>query len=231
MGAAACSACCQEGKKLLVQTSGDDALSAPTAAMPVYDQCVPVDGVSSPSKIMEVSVNHKEDWQGKMVAPSERASEDCENSVVGSSAPSDGIANNTQAQKIVKEFVRSFVKGRSIQMLSTSGTPADCLVSLDKKLTSLSIARGSSKDAKKRGVPLDKVSEVRVGEDGLDCGVELPLDDFCVMLLLHDGAAIAFKFQDMEERDTFALCITMLIDGRKVETSRQKGSSGKARKV
>mmetsp|Transcript_29395 Transcript_29395/g.83675 ORF Transcript_29395/g.83675 Transcript_29395/m.83675 type:complete len:126 (+) Transcript_29395:613-990(+) len=78
-----------------------------------------------------------------------------------------------------------------------------------------------SQDSKKRTVPLEDIREVLVGEDASD-EVDLPVDGQCVTLLLSDGSAVGFRFDDIEERDTFALCISMFVDGRKGEINRRR---------
>lgn len=127
-----------------------------------------------------------------------------------------------QAQQVVKSFVRGIVKGRVISVLSTQGGTAECLVTLDRKLTTLSVQRAGKKDSKKRNVPLDKIAEIAVGEDVRD-QVELEVDETCVTLLLDDGQAIGFTFPDLEARDTFALCLSMFVDGRRAEVERKRG--------
>lgn len=126
-----------------------------------------------------------------------------------------------KAQHVVKNFVRSFVKGRTVAVLTINGGTTECIASLDRKLTTLSLQRSAKKDAKKRGVPLQEVNEVCIGEEAGD-EIDLPLDENCVTLLLEDGNAVGFRFEDIEERDTFALCLSMFIDGRRGEVERRK---------
>eukprot|EP00927_Polykrikos_kofoidii_P025854 TRINITY_DN23168_c0_g1_i1.p1 TRINITY_DN23168_c0_g1~~TRINITY_DN23168_c0_g1_i1.p1 ORF type:complete len:316 (+),score=55.58 TRINITY_DN23168_c0_g1_i1:66-1013(+) len=148
--------------------------------------------------------------------------------IISGAGASDSTATSVpeapgQAQAVVKNFVKTYIKGQEISVLSMTGSLASCLVSLDRKLTVLSLQRAGKKDAKKRGVPLEDIGEVCVGKEGAD-DVDLPLDELCVTLLLADGQAIGFRFADVEERDTFALCISMFVDGRRAELSRKKKS-------
>jgi len=143
-----------------------------------------------------------------------------------SAAASDSTAASTtpdmgKAQHVVKRFVRDFVKGKAINVLTVNGSTTECIASLDRKLTTLSLQRSGKKDAKKRGVPLHGITEVCVGEEAGD-EIDLPLDEHCVTLLLEDGNAVGFKFNDIEERDTFALCLSMFIDGRRSSLERKK---------
>jgi len=138
-----------------------------------------------------------------------------------SAAPERG-----EAQRTMRAFVRSMVKGRTVNVLSTKGGLAECIASLDRKLTVLSLQR--SKDGPKRGIALEEVSEVCVGNElGEDVGLQL--DDLCVTLLLKDKQAIGFRFLNAEERDTFALCMSMFVDGRRKEIKRSKRKESKTR--
>merc|ERR1712118_354767 len=112
------------------------------------------------------------------------------------------------------------VKGRAIHVLSTSGGKAECIAFLDKKLTMLSLQRAGNEDAKKRAVPLEEIKEVACGEEsGQAFG--LATDELCVTLVLETGQAMGLSFNDNEARDTFALCISMFVDGRRSEVARR----------
>jgi hypothetical protein len=150
----------------------------------------------------------------------ERESEEgsCESSerTVTSTTPDLG-----KAQQVVKNFVRTFVKGRKVSVLTINGTVTECIASLDRQLTTLSLQRSTNKDAKKRGIPLDQVHGVCIGDDAGE-EIDLPLDDLCVTLLLEDGNAVGFRFDDVEDRDVFALCLSMFVDGRRGELRKQQ---------
>eukprot|EP00928_Gymnodinium_smaydae_P064361 TRINITY_DN47708_c0_g1_i1.p1 TRINITY_DN47708_c0_g1~~TRINITY_DN47708_c0_g1_i1.p1 ORF type:complete len:367 (+),score=101.39 TRINITY_DN47708_c0_g1_i1:73-1173(+) len=132
-------------------------------------------------------------------------------SVASSGSTSASLPVVGSAQQVVKDFVRTYVKGRNVAVVSVKGGSASCFLSLDRKLTTLSLQRSTKKDAKKRNIGFGEVSEIVVGAEVVD--VELPLDELCVTLLLGDGQAVAFRFDDIEERDTFALCLSMFVDG------------------
>lgn len=143
---------------------------------------------------------------------------------VGDEGEEGGFSTNpevNQAQAVVKAFVRSLVRGRVVNVLAVNGGFAECTAFLDRKLTTLSLQRGNKGDGKKRPVALEDVSEIIVGEAG---GAEFNLatDELCVTLVLESGQAIGFTFAGDEERDTFALCLTMFVDGRRDEVQRQK---------
>mmetsp|Transcript_118238 Transcript_118238/g.329770 ORF Transcript_118238/g.329770 Transcript_118238/m.329770 type:complete len:187 (-) Transcript_118238:115-675(-) len=116
------------------------------------------------------------------------------------------------AQETVKNFVRALVKGQEVELLSVNGGTARCMAYLDRKLTTLSLQRGIQVDAKRRSIPLEDIEEVLVGEDG-GADFDLDTDELCVTLVLRSHQALGFSFRDMEDRDTFALCLTMFIDG------------------
>jgi len=136
-------------------------------------------------------------------------------STAASSTPDVG-----QAQQVIKNFVRTIVKGRTINALTVNGGVSECGLSLDRKLTTLYLQRAGKKDARKRAIPLETIAEICVGDDaGAD--VELPLTELCVTLCLDDKSALAFQFDDLEDRDTFALCLSMFVDGRRGETQKK----------
>jgi len=127
-----------------------------------------------------------------------------------------------EGKKIVKEFVQKMVRGRVLHMLSTTGSSVECLVHLDRDLKNIFIQRAGKKDAKKRAVLLSTVQEICVGEDVQD-DVQLPVDELTVTLMLEEGQAIAFRLADIEDRDTFGLCMGMFVDGnRKKRKSKSK---------
>lgn len=144
-------------------------------------------------------------------------------STAASTAPDMG-----KAQAVVKAFVRTYVKGQKISVLTVSGDTTECIATLDRRLTTLSLQRSAKKDAKKRGILLADISQVCMGQEAGD-EIDLPLDENCVTLLLEDGNAVGFRFEDVEERDTFALCLSMFVDGRRTELER-KGKENVAMK-
>lgn len=131
-----------------------------------------------------------------------------------SSTPPSGA----NAKTVVKQFVQRYVKGQQVAILSTNGGTTECIATLDRKLTSLSIQRPGG--SKKRHIPLEAVEEISIGTEAED-EVDLPLDDNCVTLLLEDGQGVGVSFSNVEERDTFALCISMFVNSRRGERSRK----------
>jgi len=118
-----------------------------------------------------------------------------------------------EAKRIIKEFVRTMVKGRSLTVVPASGKPRNCFVSMSRKLDTLKI-RASEKDkGQARPIPLVDIDEILVGTDvsgSAACeGLETPLDDFCVTLVLTSMDCITFRMPDMDARDTLVMCLTM----------------------
>lgn len=128
----------------------------------------------------------------------------------------------TEAQKLVKKFVEKIVKGRALSMLSPKGVSIECLVRMDKDLSSMSIGLAGRKDAKQRLVKLIDVDQVSVGAE-LRGEIEQPIDDSCVTLVLCTGQAISFRFSEVEDRDTFAMCMAIFVDGNRKKAAKKKG--------
>lgn len=132
----------------------------------------------------------------------------------------EGPGDQADAQRIVKNFVKSIVRGQEVEVLSTSGGSATCTVSLNKKLTIMTLQRGKS--GKKREIPLETIKEVAIGSHAAESVPELPIDDMCVTFVLVDnGGVLSYRFANNEDRDIFAMCVALFVDGRKTECERQ----------
>lgn len=132
-----------------------------------------------------------------------------------STAPStcSGTDQSRQAQLLVQDFTRSIVKGCRLSVLTTNGGAVDCFVSLNRELTTLFVRRSSRQGAKRRSIPLAQIERICAGEAAGDVG--LNLDENCCTLICNSMEAIAFRFNDLEERDTFVLCISLFADRAK----------------
>merc|ERR1712034_145327 len=117
----------------------------------------------------------------------------------------------TDTQEALRIFVKSFVKGRT---LSVQGGLTDCLVTLDRRVTKLSLQRAGKPDAKKRGILLEEIAEVYAGNEvEQDFDVELPgMDDLTATLLLDSGQAVGFHFEDITDRESFRQCLAVLAE-------------------
>lgn len=126
----------------------------------------------------------------------------------------DGMSKEqrTEAKRIIKEFVRTMVKGRNLTVVAANGNARTCFVSMSRKLDTLKI-KASEKDKQSRPIPLVDIEEILVGTDvagSQACeGLETPLDDFCVTLVLTSMDCITFRMPDMDSRDTLVMCLTM----------------------
>mmetsp|Transcript_68202 Transcript_68202/g.200282 ORF Transcript_68202/g.200282 Transcript_68202/m.200282 type:complete len:327 (-) Transcript_68202:40-1020(-) len=121
----------------------------------------------------------------------------------------------SQSQRVMKKFIETAVKGRTLQMLATTGAFVEVVLKLDRDVTSVSIQRAGSRDGKKRNVLLKDVVEIGVGADSAHTEV---VDDLLVTLLLEGETAVAFRFGDYDERDEFADCLETLVKGNRRES-------------
>jgi hypothetical protein len=110
-------------------------------------------------------------------------------------------------QKIMKNFVKAMLKGREIHVLAVDGQLRLCTCCLDRKLKHMSIEMNGLE----RKVVLGEVDEVCQGQEPQD--IDTPLDDMCCTLLLKSGECITFQFDKIEERENFAMCFQILVDG------------------
>mmetsp|Transcript_11689 Transcript_11689/g.19830 ORF Transcript_11689/g.19830 Transcript_11689/m.19830 type:complete len:323 (-) Transcript_11689:12-980(-) len=127
----------------------------------------------------------------------------------------------SDGQKIVKRFVQKMVRGRELKMLSTTGRSLLCLVVLDRDIRHISIQLAGKKDAKQRFVNLKSIEQIYVGQDVAE-EIELMVTELSVTLVLEEGQAIAFDLDDEEERDTFAMCMQMFVDGNRKDAERRR---------
>jgi len=171
--------------------------------------------------IMEAST--KDSARSTRSASGSQGAPTVDNSSVGGTEVSTSTTGTdvVGAQHVVKTFVRTMVKGQPLQVLSVNGGTAECLVSLDRKLNNLYLQKAGKPDSKKRAIPLETIEHIVVGED-VQAGVQLPVTAMCVTLILLDGQALAISFDEVEPRDTFALCLSMFVDGRRSEVDRKK---------
>jgi len=120
----------------------------------------------------------------------------------GVQTPSDAV---TKA-KALKEFVKRMLKGANMQAMIPGGSMKNVWVVLDKKLSALTV----TVDAHQRRIPLDQIDDISIGQDAQG-ELSLRIDEHCVTLLLQDGQGVAFYFEDTDERDTFAECLSMVM--------------------
>jgi hypothetical protein len=126
------------------------------------------------------------------------------------STPSDAI---TRA-KVIKGFVKKMMQGVQMEVMAPSGSKSNVWVCVDEKLTALIV----DKDGHKRRIPFHEIDDISVGQEAQG-DMSLRIDEDCVTLWIEDGQAITFHFDDADDRDTFADCLSMVM-------VKQKSTSG-----
>mmetsp|Transcript_31271 Transcript_31271/g.93111 ORF Transcript_31271/g.93111 Transcript_31271/m.93111 type:complete len:252 (+) Transcript_31271:136-891(+) len=110
-------------------------------------------------------------------------------------------------QSQMKTFVKGMVRGREMNVLSVDGQLRTCTCSFDRKLRSYNIV--INKDT--RSIPLSKFKEVLQGTEPDD--IATPLDELCATFVLDSGECLSFRFKDVRERESFAICLQIIVDG------------------
>jgi len=110
-------------------------------------------------------------------------------------------------QSQMKSFVKGMVRGREMNVLSVDGQLRACTCSFDRKLRNYNIV--ISKET--RSIPLSKFKEVFQGTEPED--IATPLDDLCATFVLESGECLSFRFKDTAERENFAMCLQIIVDG------------------
>eukprot|EP00747_Dinoflagellata_sp_TGD_P168006 gnl/TRDRNA2_/TRDRNA2_193465_c0_seq1.p1 gnl/TRDRNA2_/TRDRNA2_193465_c0~~gnl/TRDRNA2_/TRDRNA2_193465_c0_seq1.p1 ORF type:complete len:354 (-),score=59.30 gnl/TRDRNA2_/TRDRNA2_193465_c0_seq1:67-981(-) len=117
-----------------------------------------------------------------------------------------------EAKRLIKDFVKTMVRGRQFSVIMPNGVLRNCHCSLSRKLDAL-VIRSSPKDKNERKIPLTSIEEILAGSDKTESaafeGLKTPLDDLSVTLALNSGECISFRLPDMEARDTLVMCLTM----------------------
>jgi len=114
-----------------------------------------------------------------------------------------------QAKVVVKDFVKAMVKGRKMSVMTQSGAVKTCTVSLSRNLDALRL----KVNAQTRNVPLKDIEDIHAGKE-LE-GIQTPLDDLCATLMLASQDCITFRLKDMDDRDTFVMCLIMFSNNQK----------------
>jgi len=116
------------------------------------------------------------------------------------------------AKQLVKDFVKTMVRGRQFSAVLPSGQVRNCFCALNRSLDKLQI-RANERDRHGRTVPLQNIAEIVVGSDKTVSlateALETPLDDLSVTLVLETDECITFRMEDLESRDKMAACMTM----------------------
>jgi len=133
---------------------------------------------------------------------------------------------NSSAKQLVKDFVKTMVRGRQFAAVLPTGQVRMCFCALNRGLDKLQI-RAKESDRHGRTVPLQNIAEIVVGADrGASAAtqdLETPLDERSVTLVLETDECITFRMEDTESRDKLAACLTMF--SGQARTAGRKASS------
>lgn len=112
-----------------------------------------------------------------------------------------------QAKRVVKDFVKEMVKGKKMNVMKQNGQLTQCKVSLTRSLDKLQIKAGGQT----REIKLADISEIAAGTEVQD--IDTPLDDLCATLMLGEDC-ITFRMADLNQRDTFIMCLLMFCNNQ-----------------
>eukprot|EP00434_Breviolum_minutum_P013588 symbB.v1.2.011978.t1/scaffold788.1/size164690/15 len=146
-------------------------------------------------------------------------------------APSEAtVGGSSPARDLVRKFVRDMLQGKAA--IIPPAWPDVCaqavIVSLDKRMKKLCVrsADATADVSMQLGVPLTSIASIAFGSCNPGEG-RLMATELSVTIFFDEGhgPSIVLEFRDLEERDTFAICLSMFVDGRKVEVDcREKRS-------
>jgi hypothetical protein len=124
----------------------------------------------------------------------------------------------TPKKAVVKDFVQTMVKGRQLTAVMPTGKTRGCFCSINRKLDTFSIRR-HDKDKQCRHVLLVSIIEIVLGADtsksSLCEGLDTPLDDLSITLVLDSEECLTFHMDDTESRDRFSSCLSMFARQKK----------------
>mmetsp|Transcript_30764 Transcript_30764/g.56821 ORF Transcript_30764/g.56821 Transcript_30764/m.56821 type:complete len:235 (+) Transcript_30764:147-851(+) len=133
----------------------------------------------------------------------------------------------TAAKNIIKDFVKTMVKGKQIHVVLPNGNIRVCFVALSRKLDTLKI-KANEKDKQSRNIALANIEEIVVGQDTGEIaafeGLETPLDEMSVTLALQSSECITFRMPDPDSRDTLVMCLTMFSNEARAKQEQDLGS-------
>jgi len=134
--------------------------------------------------------------------------------VSGISDIADAAAEKEQRQQakvVVKDFVKAMVKGRKMNVIAPDGSLKTCTASMSRSLDQLRIKVKSNS----RSIPLKDIEEIHAGADVEELQIQTPLDELCATLMLPDEESITFRMSDINDRDTFVMCLLMFCNNQK----------------
>lgn len=116
-----------------------------------------------------------------------------------------------QAKAVVKDFVRVMVKGRKMNVIAPDGSLKTCTCSLSRSLDTLRIKVKSNS----RNIQLCDIEEIHAGADVEGLQIQTPLDELSATLMLPSEESITFRLNDVNDRDTFVMCLLMFCNNQK----------------
>jgi len=109
----------------------------------------------------------------------------------------------------VEDMIRSLMRGKVLSVLDSTGVTVHCVATLDSKFSFLVLEYSRESGLQRRSISLQSISQIRVGERS-GGSQYLAIDEFCVTLF-EDEKATSFRFDDFEQRDTFACCLSLFV--------------------
>eukprot|EP00928_Gymnodinium_smaydae_P096768 TRINITY_DN8612_c0_g5_i1.p1 TRINITY_DN8612_c0_g5~~TRINITY_DN8612_c0_g5_i1.p1 ORF type:complete len:429 (-),score=63.90 TRINITY_DN8612_c0_g5_i1:358-1485(-) len=107
-------------------------------------------------------------------------------------------------KEVVEMFVRQMVAGVNLEIMGPSG-PQQVRCSMQPDLRDLLL---TASDNSCRSVSLADVKAVLLSDEASKLGLPgITLDELCATVELKSGDCATFRFQDVEQRERFVLCI------------------------
>eukprot|EP00927_Polykrikos_kofoidii_P070654 TRINITY_DN67065_c0_g1_i1.p1 TRINITY_DN67065_c0_g1~~TRINITY_DN67065_c0_g1_i1.p1 ORF type:complete len:387 (+),score=48.38 TRINITY_DN67065_c0_g1_i1:161-1321(+) len=106
-----------------------------------------------------------------------------------------------EARALMKDFVKTMVRGRQISVVAANGGLRACFCSLDRKLEKMKISI-TENDTRTRDVLLSDIRQITPGEG--------KADELLVTLSLHTDQNLTFQLSSADDRDSLVTCLTML---------------------
>eukprot|EP00747_Dinoflagellata_sp_TGD_P168393 gnl/TRDRNA2_/TRDRNA2_194660_c0_seq1.p2 gnl/TRDRNA2_/TRDRNA2_194660_c0~~gnl/TRDRNA2_/TRDRNA2_194660_c0_seq1.p2 ORF type:complete len:186 (-),score=45.63 gnl/TRDRNA2_/TRDRNA2_194660_c0_seq1:28-528(-) len=115
-----------------------------------------------------------------------------------------GAEQLQQAKVVIRDFVQEMRSGRRMMVLTPKGQLKATTCSLNKRLTVFRIVQSG----KIKRIPLTDIIGIHAGAEPE--GLTTPLDEMsATMAVGPDGALISFRFEHINARDTFVMCMML----------------------
>jgi len=121
------------------------------------------------------------------------------------------LSETQKAQAIVKQFTEDFQQGMELTVITTERPACPCIVTLDRKVETVTIAEAGQVDAEPRTISMEHIVEVIVGFDH-SAKIRFTTDQYCVSVVLNDKRAVGFVIPQRDHRDIFAVCLSTFVD-------------------